>query len=236
MNCIIVDDEKKAREVLGEYISKVNQLELSATFRDPIEALSFLNGERNPDFLIFLDINMPGLNGIQFIKSLNKKYNIIFTTAYDEYALDGYENDVIDYLLKPIRFERFLKAVYKVFGVEKSVDLKNKPETTKKFIMVKSGHNYHKIMLDDVTYLKKDSNYIEIYSTKDRKVLFRENMNAVFDHFPESEFIRVHKSYVISKSKLKVIKAGTVVLDSGDKIPLGISYKDDLIAEFPFLK
>lgn len=236
MNCIIVDDEKKAREVLVQYVDRIDALSLLAEFRDPVKALNYVMEDANEVDLIFLDINMPGINGVEFVKSLANKPYIIFTTAYDEYALDGYEQEVSDYLLKPIRFDRFSKAVRKVLNHRQAFSQKSMSAEYDEHIMVKSGHSYHKLLLKDIVYLKKDSNYIEVHSKEDRPLLIRHNMNAIFDILPSEGFIRVHKSYVISKAFLKVIESGQVLLNTGVHIPIGTSYKENLMKEFPYLK
>ncbi|QSE98769.1 LytR/AlgR family response regulator transcription factor [Fulvivirga lutea] len=227
-NCIIVDDEHNAREVIKRYISQVEWLQLKEEFKDPLKALHFLHTETVD--IIFLDINMPGLNGVEFIQSLTKKPTIIFTTAYAEFALDGYENDVADYLLKPIRFERFLKAINKVkSSSEGSVSEDD-------FIMVKIAHGLQKIRLEEILFLKKDSNYIEIHQVDGRKDLIRENMNTIYDVFPQQHFMRIHKSFVVAKRHIKIIESHQVTLQSGHKISIGPSYREDIIKEFPYRK
>ncbi len=227
LNCIIVDDEHNARQVIKRYLDKISWLTLKDEFKDPMKALELVG--RDKVDVVFLDINMPELSGIEFIKSLSNKPQIIFTTAYADFALEGYENDVLDYLLKPIRFERFLKAISKIERV-------NTQPMEQGYVMVRSGHGLHRIQLKEINYLQKDSNYIEIHVDSGQKVLIRENMSNIFQVFPERLFIRIHKSYVVSKSKIKVIEAHQVTLANAQKIPVGASYREELMKEFPYLK
>ncbi len=225
LRCIVVDDEHNAREVIKRYVAAVDWLTFEGEFKDPVKALNFV--QTSPVDLVFLDINMPSLSGVDFIKALSVKPEIIFTTAYSEFALEGYENDVRDYLLKPIRFERFLKALSKVRRPDgRKADLTD-------FIMVRSGHDLHKIKIDEILYLQKDSNYIEIHRLKAPKLLMRQNMNAVFDIFPSAHFIRVHKSFVVSKAHISVIESHQIILSTHQKIPIGASYREELIHHFP---
>ncbi len=226
--CIVVDDEPNAREVLKRYIGKVGWLDFRGEFKDPFQALSFL--QVNTIDVVFLDINMPDLSGMQLVKSLGKLPAIIFTTAYSEYAVEGFEISAIDYLLKPIRLERFLQAVNKLSWEGKGLD------TPRDYVMVKSGHELHKISLDEILFLQKDSNYIEIHTVSGTKTLIRENMNNLFNVFPESQFIRTHKSFAVSRLHVKVIEAHQITMSNGDKIPLGAIYRSSVIGEFPYLK
>lgn len=223
INCIVVDDEPKAREVIKRYIAKIDWLSFQAEFKNPVKALDYL--QQNKTDLIFLDINMPGLNGVEFVRSMVEKPDIIFTTAYSDYALEGYENDVLDYLLKPIRFERFMKAMNKLRK-------KGSPAIEPGHIIVKSGHRLHRIQLDDILYLEKEGNYLEIFRSDGNKILFRENMGNLFDIIPESDFIRVHKSFVVSKKKIKAVEANKVILQDNSNVPLGASFRDALMEYF----
>jgi two-component system LytT family response regulator len=223
ISCIVVDDEPKAREVIKRYIDKVDWLSFLAEFKNPVKALGYL--QQNKADLVFLDINMPGINGVEFVKSLVDKPNIIFTTAYSEYALEGYENDVLDYLLKPIRFDRFIKAMNKL---QKKVNESREPGA----VVVKSGYRYHRVQLDTILYLEKDGNYLEIFRTNGDKILLRENMGNIFELIPESEFIRVHKSFVVSKKRISAVEANRVIMQGNIDVPLGASFREALMEWF----
>ncbi|HVU54512.1 MAG TPA: response regulator transcription factor, partial [Puia sp.] len=176
ITCIAVDDEPMALEVIQRYCGKSDQVELKAVFRQPLKAIEYL-GQENID-LVFLDINMPDLSGMQLMQTLSSRPMIIFTTAYSHYAVESYTLNAIDYLLKPITFERFLAAV------NKAVASTNKPSVTVSAgdpaIFIKSGPQTYQVKIKDILYLEKDGNYITAH-LKDRKILIRENMGDIFD-------------------------------------------------------
>ena len=219
MNCVIIEDEPRAIEVIERYIVKLDFLQLLNSFREPLPAIDFINHEQVD--LLFLDINLPDINGLQFFNSLTHKPYVIFTTAYPEYAIESYEVNAVDYLLKPISFERFLKSVTKV------QNLINKPSSSSigsSVIFIKSGGQTHRIHLAEILFLEKDGNYLTI-CLKDRKILVRENMADIFKLVPETEFVRIHKSFVISIRHLEMIEQHQVTVGKV-KIPLGPSYRE----------
>lgn len=225
---IIIDDEPKAIEVLQRYANDTDIVEVEATFRDPVKAIDYLQNQKID--LIFLDINMPKLNGIEFLNVLEQKPKIIFTTAYSEYALESYDYNTADYLLKPIDFKRFLKAVTKAKNLISSETKKDTlaPTTeTDKTIYIKSGPQLYKIQVDDILYLEKDGNYLTFH-TKDKKILSRQNMKDVFEILSPEEFIRVHKSYVVSKKHMEIIETHQIRIGQ-TKIPVGRNYREDLM-------
>ncbi|OCX54369.1 hypothetical protein BEL04_08920 [Mucilaginibacter sp. PPCGB 2223] len=223
MNCIAIDDEPKALEVIERYCLKSDLTNLKATFREPVKAIEFLHKEKID--LIFLDINMPDLNGMQLLQTLASKPMVIFTTAYSNYAVESYNLNAVDYLLKPITFERFLAAVNKALNFS---SLKN--ETVKEAengtVFIKSGPQTYQVKVADILYLEKDGNYITVH-LKDKKVLVRENMSDIFDLVPAASFVRVHKSYVVAIKHITMIEVHQLTV-SGQKIPVGSSYRDDL--------
>ncbi|TWJ02422.1 LytTR family two component transcriptional regulator [Mucilaginibacter frigoritolerans] len=224
MNCIAIDDEPKALEVIERYCQKSDLVDLKATFREPVKAIEFLNREKID--LIFLDINMPDINGMQLIQTLAAKPMVIFTTAYSNYAVESYSLNAIDYLLKPITFERFLAAVNKASNV---LVLQNKPaikEDEAGTVFIKSGPHTYQVKISDILYLEKDGNYITVH-LKDKQILIRENMGDIFDMVPAAEFIRVHKSYVVAIKHIAMIEVHQLVIN-GEKIPIGSTYRDSL--------
>ncbi|WP_106793344.1 LytTR family DNA-binding domain-containing protein [Aquimarina sp. Aq78] len=217
ITAVIIDDEPNAIELLQGYIKKLSFVECIRSFRNPIEALVFLK-ECDVD-LIFLDINMPQLSGISFIKTLENPPKIILTTAYSEYAVESYEYQVTDYLLKPISFERFLKAVLKI------KDTIEEPEPQKianGIIYIKSGQQQFKTNIDDILYLQKDGNYIS-YITKDKNILARQSIKNALDELGKG-FIQIHKSTIINVSHISAFDSNSVTINS-TKLSIGQSYK-----------
>jgi len=225
MKCIIVDDEPLALEILSDYVSKTSSIELVATYTNPIEAFSSI--DRDNIELIFLDVQMPELTGIQFMKLLGNKAKVILTTAYSEYALDGYEHNIVDYLLKPISFERFQKAVQKLneIGITNNDLLGNKENANLDYIFIKIEHKIIRIDLDDILYIEGLKDYISIYTTKERHLTLM-NMKKVEEMLPGNRFLRVHKSYIISLEKIRSIEKNRIYI-SETGIPIGDTYKDE---------
>jgi len=224
MNCIAIDDEPKALEVIERYCRKSDLVDLKATFREPLKAIEFLNREKID--LIFLDINMPDITGMQLIQTLSAKPMVIFTTAYSNYAVESYNLNAVDYLLKPITFERFLAAVNKASN---ALSLQNKPsakEDEPGTVFIKSGPHTHQVKVTEILYLEKDGNYITVY-LKDKHILIRENMGDIFDMVPPSEFVRVHKSFVVAIKHISMIEVHQLSIN-GVKIPIGSTYRESL--------
>ncbi|MEO6253261.1 MAG: response regulator transcription factor [Ferruginibacter sp.] len=230
MNCIIIDDEPHAIDVLKRYAEQTPYLNLRETFRNPVKAMGYLQ-EQNID-LVFLDINMPNLSGIQFVRSLKKKPLIIFTTAYSEYAVESYELNAVDYLVKPIEFDRFIKSVNKARELFQFKSKQQAPlhasisETGPGFILLKSGAFTHKVNINNILFIEKEENYLA-FQTTDKKILVRANMAEVFDHVPESKFCRIHKSFVAALKHIHTIEVHQVSVDKY-KIPIGASYREEL--------
>lgn len=223
MKCIIVDDEPLAIEILSDYVSKSNGLELVNTFTNPIEA--FASIERDKIELIFLDVQMPELTGIQFMKLLGNKAKIILTTAYPEYALDGYEHNIVDYLLKPISFERFTLSIQKIQTSELQTFRTSDLPNTLEHIFVKTEHKIVRVDLNDILYIEGLKDYISIYTPTER-ILTLMNMKKVEELLPSKRFIRVHKSYIVSLDKIKSIEKNRIYIDE-QGIPIGDTYKDE---------
>lgn len=227
IKCVIIEDEPKAKDVLERYIDKIVYLELIGYCRDGVEALEMLP-ILNPD-LIFLDINMPNINGLELLNLVNKHPKIIITSAYSEYALASYEFEVVDYLLKPIRFDKFLRSVNRVrvsknTSRQKILNIKSNED----YILVKSGSKTHKIKIIDILFFKKDGNYLEIVTEKNNKILLRSNMTDVFSLVPKELFIRVHRSYVVSLWKISILEVNKVIIKNHN-IPIGPLYRKELM-------
>ena len=217
MKVIIVDDEPKAIELLRGYVAHFKSLELAGTFRNGLKAFEFLNHEKID--LIFLDINMPHLSGISLSKMVDENTKVIFTTAHAEYAVESYEVQAFDYLLKPISLERFTKTVSKLIGQKGEVD------SVDKYLIIKSGEKIYRLDPNEILYLEKDGNYM-IYHAKGQKVLARESVAESLAQLPE-KFVQVHKSFIINIEKISYAERDEVDIQ-GIKIPVSISFKDNL--------
>jgi two-component system, LytTR family, response regulator len=222
MTCIAIDDEPKALEVIERYCQKISLASLKATFREPLKAIGFLNREKVD--LIFLDINMPDISGMQLLQTLSPRPLIIFTTAYSQYAVESYELNALDYLLKPVTFERFLMAINKATAVLSSKNTSTLDEDAA--VLIKSGPQTYRVKVSEILYLEKDGNYITVH-LKDGNILIRENMGDIFDLVPAADFIRVHKSFVVGIRHISLIEVHQLIVN-GEKIPIGSTYRDSL--------
>lgn len=232
MNCIIVDDEASAINILKRYVADVPSLKLIATFQNSIEGLQFVNN--NHVDLIYLDINMPNLNGISFLELLQNKSKVILTTAYTEYAIEGYKFDVIDYLLKPISFEKFLKASLKALGTEVRAEGNQSSQNSQPiedYIMVQTENKgkYKKVNYNDINYAEAMLNYAAIVTLDNEKVILHISMKELIERLPSHLFIRIHKSYIVALKQIKYIEAAEVVLlNDAQRLPLGVTFKENL--------
>jgi two-component system LytT family response regulator len=235
IRCLVVDDEPLALHIVEDYISKVPFLKLVKSTTNPIEALNMVQ-EGGVD-LVFLDVQMPELTGIQFLKIANGKAKMILTTAYPQYALEGYELDVVDYLLKPIAFDRFFKAVQKAQSIiqpsakpvahQEQIQQQQQPQSDlmSDFIFVKSEHKIQKVYLRDILFIEGLKDYISIFTPAER-IITLQNMKKMEDALPERHFVRVHKSYIVSLNKIDSIERSRIWI--GDKIiPVGDTYRED---------
>jgi DNA-binding LytR/AlgR family response regulator len=224
MRCVIVDDESGALEILTQYINRTPQLELDASFRDSLEALSYL--ARHDVDLVFLDIDMPNLDGMQLAELVrNKDMQVIFCTAYSEYAVESYEKEAVDYLLKPIAYERFLKAVDKALKLSKKISPKHHSgiPSAPEHLFIKSGSRIHQLNVNELLYLEKQGHYI-VFHTPIEQLLSRMNMADLLRALPADDFIRIHRSYVIALDKIDTIEKHTVVIRN-KRIPIGDSFR-----------
>jgi two-component system LytT family response regulator len=229
MNCLIVDDEQHAIDILVHYVNQTPQLRLSATATNPIEALQIV-ATQNID-IIFLDIQMPELTGIDFVKAIQGKAAVILTTAYSEFALESYELDVVDYLLKPIRFPRFLQAVQK--AAKETTEPQESEETAIEddyiFVKTESKGKLLKINLADIDYIEGMKNYVAIHCAA-KKTLVYTSMKELEERLPHKSFLRVHKSFIIPVQKITGIEGNLLRLKNvAAEILIGESYKPDLM-------
>jgi DNA-binding LytR/AlgR family response regulator len=231
IRCLVVDDEPLALHILEDYIAKMPFLELVKSTTNPIEALQLV--QSGGIDLVFLDVQMPELTGIQFLRIANGKTKVILTTAYSQYALEGYELDVIDYLLKPIAFDRFYKSVQKaqtIIQPNAKNEIKQEQSAQQSdflsdFIFVKTEHKIQKVYLNDILFIEGLKDYISIFTPAER-IITLQNMKKMEDALPEKHFIRVHKSYIVSINKIDSIERSRIFI--GDKvIPVGDTYRDD---------
>ena len=234
MNVLIVDDEFHARKLLADYVSKIPFLHLIKTCANVFEAIEAM--QKDCIDLLILDIQMPDMTGMEFARSLNKRPIIIFSTAYSEYAIEGFELDVADYLLKPIEFPRFLQAAYKAKNryetkqpVAKEIVSVQKTDIDKdNFIIVKDGPKIHKIDYSDLLYIEGQREYVTFHTTQ-KRITALYVMKNLEDILPQKQFIRVHKSYIVGIKYIEMIE-GNMLKISGEKIPIGGSYKESLLS------
>lgn len=236
LNCIVVDDEPLAIALLSDYIQKTPGLSLIASTSDPLKALKLAKDD-NID-LVFLDMQMPELTGLQFMKILQKKCMVIITTAYSEYALESYDHHVVDYLLKPITFDRFLVAVEKAqersAAIAPPVKVQAMLPLQNQFIFVKTDYRLVKISLDDIYYLEGARDYVIIH-TPNEQILTLQSMKSLEDELPNDQFMRIHKSYVIALNKISFIERGRVSINQ-QLIPISEMHKDRLLEKLKLLR
>jgi DNA-binding LytR/AlgR family response regulator len=227
VNCIIVDDEPIAREILDTHLQKVDFVNVLKTCKNAVEAFNAIGSEQVD--LIFLDINMPDISGLSFAKSINKNIKIIFTTAYREYAVDGFDLQAVDYLLKPISFERLLKAIDKFTDENTTVKLDSTPELQEKndFIFVRSDRKMIKINFSEINYIESLSDYIKIHLS-DKTIVTRETISNIETKLPTSDFLRTHRSFIVSISKIESFT--NELLEVNKKaIPISRTYKTEVL-------
>lgn len=223
LKCAIIDDEPLAAELLSSYVKKTPELNLVGCFDSAVAAMKTLREE--PADLLFLDIQMPELSGLEFARLLPQQTRIVFTTAFDRYALDGYKVNAVDYLLKPISYVDFMKTVNKV------INLVNREHVCKilnqdKYIYVKSDYKLHRVMFDHILYIEGVKDYVKFYVENERKsILSLMNMKNLEDYLPQPQFMRVHRSFIVNTQKISQIDRGRIVVND-IYIPVSESYKE----------
>jgi len=225
LRCLLIDDEPPALKILASYISNINGLEIVGQCKNALEALDVLN-QRTVD-VIFLDIKMPKILGTEFLKNLSHPPKVIFVTAYRDYAVEGYELDAVDYLVKPVSFERFFKAITKLnrmMGKETisaSIDYKSNPEA---FVYLKVDKDMKKIFVNDIVYIESWKDYIKLFLVNGRNLIVKQTITAMENLLSEHKFIRVHRSYMVSINKISGYNGISVQLETKE-IPIGRLYK-----------
>lgn len=212
LNCLVIDDEELARKLLASYIAKVDSLNLVETLENPLDALDYIKKETVD--LIFLDIQMPEVKGTDFARLLPKYTQVIFTTAYSEYALEGYELNAVDYLLKPITFKRFLQAVQKATPSNK--------QAVGQAITIKSGYDLFRVPLNEIDFIESDSEYV-IYHTAQGKIMSNQSLKSLMEVLPPQLFLRIHRSYIVNRSRIRALKNRNVILGE-ISLPVSDSY------------
>lgn len=226
INCIIVDDEQLARVLIEDFVSKVGFLNFVGSFKNPLDALAHMKKEVVD--LVFLDIQMPDLTGIDLVKSMSKAPQIIFTTAYPEYALDGFELNVTDYLLKPFSFNRFLQAVNKVADLHQRLSPKGTVTVPDQQITIHADHKIYKILLKDILYIEGLKEYVSYYTKNGQRIIALQSLKSLEMSLGNAGFIRVHRSYIVPIGKIETLEGNQLRI--GEKlIPVGRSYKDQLL-------
>lgn len=224
IRCIAIDDEPLALRQIAEYIERTPFLEMAGTFESARAAREML--DKTAVDLMFVDINMPDLNGLEFVKSLEQPPKVVFVTAYGEFALEGFRVDAVDYLLKPVGYNDFLKSANKVkawFDI-----LENKPEevtSNKEFLFIKSEYKILRINFQDIKYIEAMSEYIRIHLMSAKPVMTQLSMKSIEDQLPSDTFMRVHRSYIVNLSKISVIERNRIVFDGNVYIPVSEQYK-----------
>lgn len=235
IRCLIVDDEPPAREIIRRYVQEIPTLQLMGECANAIQVLTIL--QQQPIDLLFLDIRMPQLNGTDFIKTLKNPPKVIFTTAFSEYALEGYELDVVDYLMKPIRFDRFLKAVNKAFPLNNAtaalkpvVPVTVEEKKNESFVYFRADRKMVKVMLDDILYIESMKDYIKVHTVQG-VIITKQSISSVEAMLPQKLFVRTHRSFIVSINKIKSFTNELVEIDKTD-IPIGKLFRNGVMKVF----
>lgn len=237
MNCIIIDDEPLALGIIKSYCEEMGHLNVVATYTNPLDAIEILQTEELD--LVFLDIQMPQINGIEFIQTLDIKPLFIFTTAYPQYAIEGFELNAADYLVKPIPFSRFVKSINRV---KELLELRNRVNVSPEnlvsamgsenamhgFIFVKSDYDNVKIKLDDIKYIQGLKDYLKIHTDESKPILTLMNFKDIDAKLPKNNFFRVHRSFIVNISRINSIQRSKIVIDD-IRIPIGDSYREEFM-------
>lgn len=228
MKCIIIEDQLPAQRILKKYIEDIDSLTLIGTFTDALEAMEMMKLTKVD--VIFLDIHLPKISGIDFLKTLSNPPQVILTTAFSDYALESYEFDVVDYLLKPFSFQRFIKAISKV--ETKQHNLISSADTTEiNEVYMKIGYDLVRILIYDIVYIASDADYTELY-LENKKHVSSERLRYWEELLPSKQFMRVHKSYIINTSKIERVSGNQIYLINQKTIPLGRAYKSNFMKKF----
>ena len=221
--CIIIDDEPLAIRVIQDHLEQINKIECLESFTKALDAMETLN-KRHID-LLFLDINMPGISGVEFLKSLPNPPKVIFTTAYRKFAVDAFELDALDYLVKPISFERFLKAINKFLAVNQQTETIQ--EQKRDHIILKANKKNHKIQLEEILFIESLDNYIRVHTTGNSLICY-EKLSGIEQKLPAGDFIRIHRSYIINLNKVDVFTSSYIEIGEYN-FTIGRNYKENVL-------
>lgn len=227
INCAIIDDEPLAREGLADYVREVDFLKLTGVCENPVELMSLM--DREPVDLIFLDIQMPKMSGIDFLKIVQNPPMVIITTAYPSYALEGFQLNVMDYLLKPITFERFFKSAGKARDYHKLLTKSAASKAEEDYFFIKCGSKYEKIFFDDILYIEGLQNYVTIHTRKGKYITLL-NLKHLEQNLDSRHFIRIHKSYIVSIGKIDGIDGNEIFIQP-HRIPISRNYREQVIEQ-----
>jgi two-component system LytT family response regulator len=222
INCLLIDDEPLALQLLEDFVKKTPYLKLAGKFEEPLQALPLIESQQTD--LLFLDIKMPDITGIEFFKSLTHKPEVIFTTAYSEFAIDGFELKAMDYLLKPVSFEKFITATNRV---KEYIEFKNNREVkSRDYFFINVSHKLHKLFYDDILYLEGYKDYTKVYlSSAVSPLLILHNLKYFEDMLNQNEFIRIHRSYIVSIRKVNTVSRKSVTIQT-NTLPVSDNYRD----------
>lgn len=226
ITAIALDDEPLALEIIKAFCGRIDFLDLKRTFTSPTEAMTYLKD--NPVDLMLLDINMPGITGIEFFKAAGNESLVIFTTAYSEYAVEGFNISATDYLLKPFKFTRFLQAVEKA---REHINYLNSNAPATQYLYIRADYSTQKILIDDIQYIEGMDNYIKLHLADKKPILARMSMKTIAEKLPEPSFIRVHRSYIIPLNKITAVKNKMIYMGETE-IPIGLNYYDNFMSFF----
>jgi len=226
INCLLIDDEPLALQLLEDFVRKTPYLKLVGRYEEPLQALPAL--EQQQVDLLFLDIKMPDISGIDFFRSLNNKPDVIFTTAYSEFAIDGFELNAVDYLVKPISFEKFIMACNRVRDVAEA--RKNRPGRNRDYFFINVAHKLHKLFYSDILYLEGLKDYTKIYlAGAASPLLILHNLKYFEDLFDKTEFARIHRSYIVSIRKLNTVSRKSVTINN-QTLPVSDNYREKFLS------
>ncbi len=237
IKCLVIDDERLARDYIKNYISKIPELELLGDFNTPLKATELIKSGKVD--LMFLDIQMPDITGIDFMKSLTRKPEVIFTTAYQEYALEGFNLSVVDYLLKPFSFERFFQAVNKVIdkleqkntaGEDQEIIPQAQTTFADTYLTIRADRKFYKINFDDLIYIEGQKAYVSFHTSK-KRITAIASLKELEESLPKEKFIRIHKSYIVAIHEIMSLE-GNMIEINDTELPVGKSYKDAVMKIF----
>lgn len=223
LKCIIIDDEEPARLLLNDYCSKIEDIEVVGMYNSPLKAISVL--ENNDIDILLLDINMPDISGIDFLKTLNQPPKVILTTAYREYAVEGFNLEVVDYLLKPIDFFRFIKAINKAKQIISHSNPKNESDNLTGSIQLKSNKKLYNVALKDIIFIKSHHEYVMYHTQSHGNIIVYGTMKSIEESLPKSHFFRIHRSYIVNRSFVQYLEGNQAVLKE-ERLPISESYKE----------